>query len=93
MADRDQPVLEGPIGEGGWRYRTARMPGHIDFFPPNGQEAQAVEAAGGPITEVRPLSDTDDREVLLLTEKTERIYRRGDDDIWRDEGVRLYKPS
>ena len=88
MAKRDQDLLEGPIGEGGWRYRTARMPGNLDFVSPE-DKVQSVEAAGGAIVEVRPLHDSEDREVLVLTEKTERIYRRGDDDTWREEGMRL----
>lgn len=88
MAERDEALLEGPIGESGWSYRTARMPGHLDFISPV-DEVQSVEAAGAAIVEVRPLHDAEDREVLVLTDKTERIYRRGDDEVWREEGIRL----
>lgn len=88
MAERDQALLEGRIGESGWNYRTARMPGHLDFVSPD-DEVQSVEGAGAAIIEVRPLHDPEDRELLVLTDKTERIYRRGDDEIWREEGMRL----
>ena len=90
MAERHQAVLEGPIGASGWSYRTARMPGQLDFISPD-DEVQSVEAAGGAIVEVRPLHDAEDREVLVLTDRTERIYRRDDDEIWREEGMRLRK--
>jgi hypothetical protein len=50
---------------------------------------QSVEGAGAAIIEVRPLHDPEERELLVLTDKTERIYRRGDDEIWREEGMRL----
>ncbi len=88
MAERDQALLEAPIGESGWSYRTARVPGHLDVISPD-DEVQSVEGAGAAIVEVRPLHDSEEREVLVLTDKTERICRRGDDDIWREEGMRL----
>jgi hypothetical protein len=86
MTERDQQLLEGPIGSSGWRYRTGRMPGHLDFLSPD-SEAQPVGVAGAEILEVRPLHERD-REVLVITAKTERVYRRGDDDLWREEGMR-----
>jgi len=61
------------------------MHGHLDFRSSAG-EVQSVEAAGGPIPKVRPLGDSEDRELLVITEKTERINRRGDD-VWADEGM------
>jgi hypothetical protein len=68
------------------------MPGHVDFIGPD-EKVQSVEAAGGPIIEVRPLHDAEEREILVVTERTERIYHRGDDDCWREEGMRLREDS
>jgi hypothetical protein len=90
--------LEGPIGNG-WFYRAANIAGHVDFFqldesqpaPSVGvmdDQVQSVQVAGSPIIEIRPLHDTGDREVLVISEKMETIVRRADDDKWVVEGQR-----
>jgi hypothetical protein len=87
MAERDQALIEGDIARSGWSYRTARIPGHLDFVSPGG-DVQSVQAAGGAIVEIRPLHDPEDRQVLVLTERTERVYCRGSDDVWFEDAMR-----
>lgn len=87
MSERDRPLLEGPIGESGWSYRTASIAGHMDFFSPDGEE-QSVIALGDAITEVRPLHDTEDRQVLVTSKTVQAILRRDNDDTWIVDGVR-----
>lgn len=86
-APRDQELLEGSIGDGTWRYRTARIPGYVDFIRGADEDPQEIRV-GGPIIDVQPLRGKDDREVLILTERSETLVRRNDDDEWVAEGTR-----
>lgn len=98
LSDDLRQPLEGQIGNG-WFYRAASIPGHVDFFQLDESEpasssglmddhVQSVQVAGSPILEIRPLHDEDDREVLVISERTETIVRRSDDDEWIVDGHR-----